>query len=299
MANDCTEHAHDRALKAALGIALFFMTIEVIGGWLANSLALISDALHLFTDVGALLLSMIVLQIAKRPSTREMSFGYHRAEILGALASALSLWILSGVLIYEAIDRLIHPPEVHGAVVFVIASIGLVANLLMLHQLHGGHHHNLNVKAAYLHVIGDLLGSIGVIASGLIIWFTQWYPADPLITILCACMILYNSGKIVRQTIKILMQSTPEEIDPVAVERDLLNIPGVKEVHDLHIWAVTTKKIALSAHLIADSGQMALREAHRILEEKHGIRHMTIQIEDRAHFESRYCYDCTNGNGIK
>jgi len=283
---------HRRALNTALIIAFIFMIIEVIGGIVANSLALISDALHLFTDVGALGLSLIVLKIAHLPSTPKMSYGYHRAEILGALASALSLWALCGVLIYQAIVRLIHPPQVEGPIVFIIATIGLAANLMMMRTLHGSQKNNINIRTAYLHVIGDLLGSIGVIISGAILWLTGWNPIDSIISILFSLGIVYGSGKIIKQTISILMESTPEGVDPLAILKDLSAIRGVKEVHDLHVWTVSPKKIALSAHLIAENTHAALKEAHRLIEKNYGIIHMTIQVEDPAHFEPRYCYDC-------
>jgi cobalt-zinc-cadmium efflux system protein len=224
-----------------------------------------------------------------------MSYGYHRAEILGALASALSLWALCGVLVYEAIQRLITPEQVQGPIVFFIASIGLLCNLMMMRTLHASQHDNLNIKAAYLHVIGDLLGSVGVIIGGAILWWTGWNPIDPIITILFSLAILYSSGKIIRQSIGILMESTPGEYDPEKIHQDLSSIQGVKEVHDLHIWAVSPKKIALSAHLVADKPHLALNAAHRLIEERYGISHMTIQVEDPAHFEPRFCYDCDGG----
>ena len=176
-----THRIHGKALYGALTIAFIFMGVEVIGGVMAKSLALISDALHLFTDVGALALSVIVLKIVHLPSTPEMSYGYHRAEILGALASAISLWALSGILIYEAITRLIHPEMVKGPIVFVIAGLGLIANIVMLRILHPTHAHNLNMRAAYLHVVGDLLASIAVLIGRAILWLTQWNPIDPII----------------------------------------------------------------------------------------------------------------------
>jgi cobalt-zinc-cadmium efflux system protein len=283
---------HRKALNTALMIAFIFMIVEVAGGLIANSLALISDALHLFTDVGALGLSLIVLKIAHLPSTPKMSYGYHRAEILGALASALSLWALCGVLIYEAIIRLISPPEVKGPIVFVIAMIGLMANLMMMRTLHTSQEHNMNIRAAYLHVLGDLLGSIGVILGGAILWLTHWNPIDPIISILFSLGMIYGSGKIIKQTISILMESTPEGVHPHVIEKDLKSIPSVKEVHDLHVWSVSAKKTALSVHLVADDTHTVLREAHHIIEKNHGISHMTIQVEDPTHFEPRYCYDC-------
>lgn len=292
MAHDCHTHIQGKALHLTLWIAVVFMGVEILGGWLANSLALISDALHMFTDVGALLLGIIALKITKRPSHHRMSYGYHRAEVLGALASAASLWALCCVLVYEAVERLISPQPVEGPIVFIIATIGLVANLFMMRILHHGQQHSLNVRAAYLHVLGDMLFSIGVILSGLILWFTGWNLIDPMITIFFSIVILFSSAKVIKHSVRILMESAPEGIDPDAIEKDLLTISTVKEVHDLHIWSVSSKKTALSVHLVADHTTLVLNEAHRLIEEKHQIHHMTIQVEDPAHFESRYCYDC-------
>jgi cobalt-zinc-cadmium efflux system protein len=289
--SSCCHVQSGKALNIALVIAFLFMLIEVIGGIIAHSLALISDALHMFTDVGALTLSLVVLKIAHLPRTPKMSYGYHRAEILGALASALSLWALCGILIYEAISRLISPTEVSGPIVFIIASMGLLANLMMMKTLHSHQKGNLNIRSAYLHVIGDLLGSIGVIISGAVLWLTGWNPIDPLISILFSLGILYGSGKIIRQTVTILMESAPEGLDPSIIEKTLLSIPGVREVHDLHIWSVSAKKTALSAHLVAEDTHAALNEAHRLIEKNYHISHMTIQVEDPAHFEPKYCYD--------
>jgi cobalt-zinc-cadmium efflux system protein len=287
-----TEGEQTRAFKKALTIAFFFMAIELIGGWVAHSLALISDALHLFTDVGALFLGLIVVMITRKPRTPRMSYGYHRAEIIGALASALTLWILCGFLIYEAIERLVTPQNVDGPVVFVIAAIGIVANIWMMRVLHHTHHHNLNTRAAYLHVIGDLVGSIGVLLGGAILWLTGWDPIDPIITLLFTAGILFGSFKIIRHSTQILMESAPDSVDPTAIERDLLALPGVKEVHDLHIWSVSTKRLALSAHIISTApAQETLKSAHQIIEKKHQIHHMTFQVEDPSHFQPEYCYD--------
>jgi len=296
MAHSCSHHHHKphhhKALHGALWIALIFMGIEVAGGFIANSLALLSDALHMFTDVGALLLGIVVSFIARRPSNHKMSYGYHRAEIIGALASSVSLWALSGVLVYESIVRLFRPEEVEGPIVFVIATIGLIANLAMMRILHPSQGHSLNVRAAYLHVIGDLLGSAGVILSGAILWATGWNPIDPIITMLFTCAILYSSGKVIVKTLSILMESSPEGTDAREVEKTLKSIAGVREVHDLHIWSASAHGVALSVHLVADPGADVLAAAHQALEKQYGIRHMTIQVEDPAKFESKYCYDC-------
>lgn len=267
-----------KKLKTATLIALLFMLIELVGGIVAHSLALISDALHMFTDVGAFVLSLIVLRIAKRPSSKTMTYGYQRAEILGALASALTLWALCAVLIYEAIKRLITPHEVAGGVVFIIASFGLISNIAMMKILHShDHDEQINVKAAYLHVIGDLLGSIGVIVTGILIYFTGWNIIDPIITLVIAAMILFTSGKILKKTIQILMEGAPSGIHYDTVEQSLLSIPGVKKIHDLHIWSLSTKAHALSAHLEADRD--VLEEAQRLIKESFKIDHITLQID--------------------
>ncbi len=283
----CFESKNDKQIKKlrlATYIAIFFMLLELVGGIVANSLALISDALHMFTDVGAFVLSLIVLKIAKRPSSSEMSYGYKRAEVLGALASGLTLWALCGVLIYEAIMRIITPHEVSGGIVFVIATFGLLSNIAMMKILHSHHKdEQLNVKAAYLHVLGDLLGSIGVIVSGILIYFTYWNIIDPLITLLFTVVILFSSGKILKKTIKILMEGTPSGIKYEEVKEDLLILKDVKEVHDLHIWSISTKHLALSAHLVSERD--VTQEAIELIQRKYKIFHTTIQID------RQYCPD--------
>lgn len=269
-----------KKLKWATYIALLFMLVELTGGIIAHSLALISDALHMFTDVGAFVLSLIVLRIAKRPSTKKMTFGYQRAEILGALASGLTLWALCGVLIYEAIIRIITPHEVSGGIVFIIAFIGLLSNLAMMKILHSHEHEHdqqINVKAAYIHVLGDLLASIGVIVSGILIFFTGWNIIDPMITLIIALMILITSGKILKKAIQILMEGTPPGIHYDEVEKSLLSLPFVTEVHDLHIWSLSTKQRSLSAHLVSDKN--VLKEAEKLINEKYNIHHITLQID--------------------
>lgn len=283
----CFESKNDKQIKKlrlTTYIAIFFMLLELVGGIVANSLALISDALHMFTDVGAFMLSLIVLKIAKRPSSSEMSYGYKRAEVLGALASGLTLWALCGVLIYEAIMRIITPHEVSGGIVFVIATFGLLSNIAMMKILHShDKDEQLNVKAAYLHVLGDLLGSIGVIVSGILIYFTHWNIIDPLITLLFAVVILFTSGKILKKTIKILMEGTPSGIKYEEVKEDLLILKDVKEVHDLHIWSISTKHLALSAHLVSERD--VTQEAIELIQRKYKIFHTTIQID------RQYCPD--------
>lgn len=270
-----------RAFLFSMIICLFFMSLEIIGGIFANSLALISDALHMSTDAGALFLGMIVTSISRRPKTKTKTFGYHRAEILGALANGLILWMLMGFLLYKAITRIFHPQIVTGPIVFIVASIGLFANIFMAKLLNPKHHgHGLNIKAAYFHVLSDLITSVGVIISGIIIWTTSWYLIDPIITIIFAIIILITSGRMILQAINILMESTPSEIDIQKVSEDLLNIQGVKQIHELHIWNISSRVISLSVHLICTSNtQKILKQAHELLKNKYNIHHTTIQIE--------------------
>jgi cobalt-zinc-cadmium efflux system protein len=273
-------------------ITAIFMLVEIIGGWLANSLALISDAAHMLTDIGAMLLSLFALWVAKRPVTLKMSFGYHRAEILGALLSGLMIWLIAGALIYEAIIRLASPPEVQGPIVLVVSIIGLAANLFSMWILHSAQKGNLNVRAAYLHLLSDSLGSVGAIIAGVVLWFTDWRPIDPIMTLLFAVLMLVSSWNLIKEAIQVLMESTPEHLDPHQIQADLLTLPSVKEAHDLHIWSVSSGRLALSVHLVSETPERVLIAAHELLEARHGIVHTTIQIEHPNQFQSKRCYDC-------
>ena len=307
----CTSHSHShgkehlhshehhgmkgqapRVIIRAIVVTLFFMGIELAGGILSNSLALISDAAHMLTDVGAMLLSLFALWVAQRPSTPTMSFGYHRAEILGALVSGLLIWLISGVLIYEAYLRMESPPEVKGPIVFIVATIGLAANLVSMWMLHSAKDENLNVKAAYLHMLSDSLGSVGAIIAGAVLWITNWRLIDPIVTFVFAALMLVSSWSLIKEAIEILMESAPSHINPEQIKHDLEEISDVQEVHDLHVWTVSSHKLALSVHLVSEKSHSVLESVNHILEEKHGIRHTTIQIEHPKEFESERCYDC-------
>lgn len=307
----CHEHEHEHghshhhhvsvadvganALWKAVVVTAVFMVVELIGGLLANSLALISDAAHMLTDIGAMLLSLFVFWISKRPYTSKMSFGYHRAEILGALGSGLSIWLIAGILIYQAILRLMAPPEVKGPMVFVVAVIGLAANLISMRLLFSAKQHSLNVKAAYLHVLFDSLGSVAAIVTGVVLWTTDWRVIDPIVTIVLALLMLFSSWDLIKESVAILMESVPSGIDPVEVRKALGSIEGVEEVHDLHIWTVSNKRIALSVHLISRrSEQDILKLANEMLTTKYEVNHTTIQVENPEKFQSKRCYDCMN-----
>jgi cobalt-zinc-cadmium efflux system protein len=289
-------HGHygdsSRAITRAMAVTIFFMAIEAAGGWYSNSLALTSDAAHMLSDVGAMLLSLFAIWVSARPSTPKMSFGYHRAEILGALASGLAIWLISGFLIYGAVMRMNEPPEVKGPVVFIIAVIGLGANLFSMLLLHKTKDSNMNVRGAYLHLLSDSLGSVGAIIAGAVLWWTDWRPIDPIITLLFTGLMLVTSWSLVRDAVAVLMESSPPGVDPGQVLTDLRALTHVTDVHDLHIWTVSSGRLALSVHLIAQEPGGLLQAAHAMLQERHKIIHTTIQIEHPDRFQSERCYDC-------
>ena len=283
-----------RALTGALAVTAGFMFVEFAGGWLANSLALLSDAAHMLTDVGGLLLSLFAFWISRRPSTPTLSFGYGRAEIIGALFSGLLIWLLAGLLVFESYHRLQDPPEVKGLMVLVIATIGLVVNLVSMAFLHKARAQNLNVRGAYLHVLGDLLGSVGAMASGAVMLWTGWWLVDPIVTLVIAAIVLYSSGRLVWEAVGILLESVPKGVSHQKIQRDLESIAGVEEVHDLHVWSVGSGKAALSVHLISKDGDRVLNEADSVLRERHGIAHTTIQVEHPDRFNRANCIDCAD-----
>lgn len=291
------EHAPDygrssRAIVRALIITGAFMVIEAVGGYFAGSLALLSDAGHMLVDVGALLLSLFALWLGQRPSTPRLSFGYHRAEILGALLSGLLIWLMVGALVFEAVERMREPQAIQAPLMLATAVAGLVANLLSLFFLRAEKHGHLNVRAAYLHVLYDSLGSVTAILAGSVIWATGTFWIDPLVTFFLCGFMLWGSWGLIRDSVEILMESAPTDIDPQAVRKDLEGLAQIREAHDLHIWTVASGRKAMSVHLISEDGEGALKQAHDLLEQKYGIVHTTIQVEHPTRFKSERCYDC-------
>lgn len=283
------------ALRRALFFTLLFMVVEFVCGWVSNSLALMTDALHMLADSGALALGLFAAWLADRPSTPRMSFGYQRAEILGALTSGLAIWLLSGFLILEAVGRISDPPVVQGPMVMIVAALGLMVNFVLMRILHSSAAKTLNLRAAYLHVLADLLGSVGALISGAVLWFSGWKLIDPLMTLLLALLVLYSSWKLVAEAVGVLMESVPKGVDAEKVEAALRKISGVEEIHDLHIWAVSSNRHALSVHLISRDPDQTLEKARQILEVQFEIRHTTIQVEHPERFDSNRCYDCASG----
>ncbi len=285
-------HGHDhhthggqgekKALLSAFALTGGFMLVEIIGGLWTGSISLVSDGAHMLTDSAALGLGFFAVVMAQKRGSATKTFGYQRVEVLAALANGLALWLISGFIIREAFERFFQPREVLQGPMLVIAVIGLIINIICAKILHGGHKHNINMRGAFLHVLGDLLGSVGVIAAGLVIAFTGWTYADPLASLFIVGLILFNSFNLVRDAVHILMEGAPAHIKREEVVAALSGINGVCDVHELHIWTLTTGVESLSAHILVKKGadnDAILQQAHRIMSEKFAIRHSTIQVE--------------------
>jgi len=276
-------HQNRRALRWSLSITLTFMGVEVVGGWLANSLALLSDAAHMASDAAALGLSLFALWFARRPAPADKTYGYHRTEVLAALANATGLLVLAGLILHEAYERLLAPPDVAGPLMLVVAVLGLVANAASAWMLHRGDiHGNLNLRGAFLHVVGDLAGSVGAILAAAIIALTGWTVVDPLMSGLIALLIIVSGWRLLRDSLNVLMEGAPDHLSAAEVEAALLEQPGVAGIHDLHIWTITSGFPALSCHVVMEPGASPHRVLHHVrtmLEERFGLHHVTIQVE--------------------
>jgi cobalt-zinc-cadmium efflux system protein len=271
-------------LGIVLALTSSYMIIEIIGSILTNSLALMSDAFHMLSDVMGLSMCLFASFYAMKPPTPKKSFGYYRIEILVALINGLLLIALVAYIFFEAYKRFFNPPEVLGLEMFIIALVGLVVNLTGARILWHSSRESLNLRSAFLHVIMDALGSIGVITSGTIIIITGLRVADPIASIAIGLIMMPTIYKLLRGSVNILMESAPEHISPKEVEEALLSIKGVKGVHDLHLWTITSGMYSMSAHLIIDKFEewsSISEEARRILKERFKITHSTIQIEKR------------------
>ncbi len=261
------------------------MLLEFVGGLWTGSLALLSDSGHMLNDAVSLLLSFIAIGVAARPATAGKTFGFRRFEIVAALFNGVTLFVIAAFIVWEAYERLLQPQQVASGAMMGIAAVGLLANLLSAWALmrKGDVHGNVNMRSAYLHIIGDALGSVGAIVAGLIMLLTGWYYADPIISVIVALLILRGAWGVIRHTLHILMEGAPEGIHPPEVEAELKTIPGVEDVHDLHIWTITSGLDSLSCHVrVADDadGQRILQQAIRLLSERYGIQHATIQVEN-------------------
>jgi len=276
------QSANQTRLAWTLALTLIYLVAEIIGGYLADSLSLLADAGHMFSDAAALGLSLFATWIARRPPTPSHSYGFHRAEILAALANGATLIAISIVIFIEAFHRLRAPEEVKGPLMMGIAAGGLGINLIGLMILSGGKDHSLNMRGAWLHLLTDALGSVAALSAGALVWAFGWNWADSLASIAIGLLVIYSSWDLVRQAIAILMQSTPAHLDVQAVEQAMRTAEGVCEVHDLHIWTVTSGMESLSAHVTIDPahlGTTVLESLRQILHDRFGIDHITIQIE--------------------
>jgi cobalt-zinc-cadmium efflux system protein len=275
--------AESRArLSLTLGLTLLYMVAEVVGGYLAGSLSLLADAGHMLSDAAALGLSLFASWIAQRPPTPQHSYGYYRAEILAALANGATLIAIAIIVFVEAGHRLSAPEPVQGPLLLGVAAGGLVINLLGLWILNAGKDESLNIHGAWLHVMTDALGSLAALSAGALVWGWGWNWADPVASILIGILVIFSSWNLVKQAIAVLMESTPRHLDVDAVRSAIMSTPGVCEVHDLHIWAITSGMESLSAHVALLPGYEALASLDSLrlmLRERFGIDHITIQIE--------------------
>ena len=280
-------HAHrpvsgetiDRSFIFALVVTGLFALVEVAGGWYAHSLALISDAGHMATDAAALLIGLMAARLARRPASASKSYGYGRAEVIGAFVNGLVMLAVVIWIMVEAVERILAPQPVAGGWVMAIAAAGLVVNLIVLSVLSHGHH-SLNSRAAVLHVMGDLLGSVAAIVAGAVVTFTGWTLIDPLLSVAVSLLILRSTWRLLVESVNVLMEAVPEDVDYHEVERRLAQIGGVAAVHDLHVWQMGTEGRALSAHLLIDSPEQwvrVLEEAREVLRREYGVGHVTLQ----------------------
>ena len=283
------------ALRWAFGITTVILVAEAVGGWLTNSLALLSDAGHMLSDAASLGLSLLAIHFAQKPASASKSYGYRRLEILAALANGVALFVIAVAISWEAAHRLFAPPPVASLPMMGIAGIGLAANLasawVLLHQ--GDVKDNLNLRSAYLHVLGDALGSVGALLAGALMYFYDWYIADPIVSVAVALLILRGAWGVVSQSLHILMEGTPAGSNIEAMIASLETIPGVCNVHDVHVWTVTSGYDVFSCHLVVDKGTnitKVVAAGAELLERQFGIRHTTIQVlEDDADCRELNC----------
>ncbi|MFO7605313.1 MAG: cation diffusion facilitator family transporter [Desulfurivibrionaceae bacterium] len=286
-----------RSLLLSFLLIFGFMLVEAVGGWLTNSLALLSDAGHMLTDSGALALSLLAIKIGQRPPSLTKTFGYRRFEILAALFNGLALWAMVGIILHEAFLRLQAPPEVNGRGMLAVATVGLIVNLVAIRLLHSHKEDNINIRGAFLHVLADSLGSVGAMAAGLIVLTTGWTLVDPLISLGICCLILWSSWGIVRDAVHILLLGVPAHIDYRKVEQLIQEQDGVCCVYDLHIWTIASGQEAVTAHVVVPDGfggqNEVLEEIGAGLARNFGIEHATIQIEESHKIKDQgICSSC-------
>ncbi|MGD9561774.1 MAG: cation diffusion facilitator family transporter [Pyrinomonadaceae bacterium] len=284
-------------LKAALALTFVYMIAEAVGGWFTNSLALLADAGHMLTDVAAMSLTLFAFWFASRPATSKKTYGYYRMEILAAFVNGVALVVLSLWVVYEAVERWRSPPEIKGVPLLLVASGGLVVNIVAAWLLHSGHKHDLNLRGAFLHVIGDLLGSVAAMAAGLLILMFGWVWADAAGSVLISAIIIIGAWRLILDSVNVLLEGTPRHIDLTAVEDAIIGTAGVTGIHDLHIWTISSGIHALSVHISHDETVVhseLLAVVRGQLHDSFGIDHLTIQMET-ANRETEALYVCETG----
>ena len=275
--------ASTRRLSLALVLTCLVLVAELVGAWISGSLALLSDAAHMFTDAAALAISLSAARLALRPADARRSFGYHRFEVLAAALNAVLLLLASAYILFEAAMRALKPQPIESSTMLGVAVLGLVTNLAGMWLLHAGRHDNLNLRGAYLEVWSDMLGSLGVIAAALVIAFTGWLWVDPLVAAAIGLWVLPRSWHLLRASTHVLLEGTPEHIDLAEVERALQAVPGVASVHELHVWSLGSAAVSLSAHVVMspefEQPQHLLAQLNGLLASRFGIHHSTLQLE--------------------
>jgi len=284
------DHNHDhtsgnmRRVIIALVLTGTFMVVEVIGGILSGSLALLADAGHMLTDTVALGLAAVAFSVSKRPGDRKLTYGYQRFQILAAFVNGLSLLVIVGWILFEAVQRFITPSDVMGETMLVVASAGLVVNIIAFAVLHGGDKENLNIRGAALHVAGDLLGSVAAIIAAIVIIYSGWMPIDPILSVAVAMLILKSAWTLVRRSAHVLLEGAPDWLDvPAMQERITARIPQVVGVHHVHVWGLTPQDLMMTMHVRLsgeiDNPTSIIREIKKVMNEEYGIGHSTIEIE--------------------
>jgi len=273
------------------------MVAETLGGWWTGSLALLADAGHMLTDVAALTLALMAVWFGRRPATSSKTFGYYRLEIIAALVNGVALIVISLLIFYESYQRWSSPPLVRSNVMMVVATGGLAVNVICAWILHGRHEVDLNIRGVWLHVMGDALGSVAAIIAGALMSLYGWYTADPLFSMLIGLLIVWSSWTLIRESTNVLLEGTPAHINLAAVEDAILETQGVNDVHDLHVWTITSGREALSAHVIHSPTILQpelLRELRAKLHDRFGVDHLTIQMET-PDFEDETFHFCHAG----
>ncbi len=283
--SDSSDSMGTRKPAITLSLVAIYFLAELIGGLWTGSLALLADAGHMFSDMAALAMSLFAAWIAKSKPTPQRTFGFHRAEILAAAVNGASLFVVAGGILHEAWDRLNSPSEILAGPMMWIAIGGLVINLISLKVLHGGHQHSLNVRSAWLHVMGDTLGSVGVIVAAFLVWQFGWTWADPVASVLVCLLILYSSWNLLKESLGILMENAPNDVDVADVEAYLKELPTVREIHCLHVWMIASGLKTLSAHVVVEATEVdsfKLNEVRLHLHDEYGIEHVTLQVESSS-----------------